>query len=321
MKIKLLMLSCAVLALAGCNSDDSSNSGTPPTNSTALVSFSVSDAPVDDAQEVVVAFDALELIHENGQRYFLNVVGTESSDDYQQIDLLDYQGSDSKLILSDERIAIGNYKELIVHTKSNQSLQWVTANGHHDLKVPSNKLKLGGFEVTAETVQSFTIEFDLRKSLVLRGNNSNNNGYILKPHGVKIVDNGSASSLWGNVDPALFSQGDACSTDGGNFVYLYQGHNHTEGSLVDNIDIDDQDYNNDFELPEGHVEPYASVGVELNGDYYFGFIPAGDYTVAFTCSAYIDDPIQYDQILIANPSEQVAEISLPPTQEYEHNFQ
>ena len=318
MKAKLLVASSTLLLLAGCNNSDS-NSGSEPSQ-TALVSFSVSDAPVDDATEVVVAFDALELIHENGQRYSLNVVDTDDSQDYQQIDLLEYQGSDSRLILSDERIAIGNYRELIVHTKSNKDLNWVTANGQHELKVPSNKLKLGGFEVTSETVQSFTIEFDLRKSLVLRGNENNNNGYNLKPHGVKIVDNGSATSLWGNVDPALFSQGDACSVDGGNFVYLYQGHNHGEGTLVDNIDVSDQDYNDDFELPLGYVEPYASVGVKENGDYYFGFIPSGDYTVAFTCSAYIDDPIQYDQIKIANPSEQVAEITLEPTKEYEHNF-
>ncbi|MDR9828578.1 DUF4382 domain-containing protein [Vibrio sp. FNV 38] len=319
MKTKLLAVSTTFLALVGCNGSGGDTPAAP--NKTALVSFSVSDAPVDDATEVVVAFDALELIHENGERYYLDVVDA-NDDGVQQIDLLDYQGSDSRLILSDERMAIGQYRELIVHTKSKPGdMQWVMANGQHELKVPSDKLRLGGFEVTEETVQSFTIEFDLRKALVLRGNNSNNNGYNLKPHGVSIVDNGSATSLWGQVDSALFSEGDACSTDGGNFVYLYQGHNHAEGTLVDNIDINDIDYNDDFELPEGYVEPYASVGVEENGDYYFGFIPSGDYTVAFTCSAYIDDPIQYDQIKIANPSEQVAEITLEPTQEYEHNFQ
>jgi hypothetical protein len=316
MKKKMLMISTAFMVLTGCNSSDTDSSG----NETALVSFSVSDAPVDGATEVVVAFDALELIHENGQRYFLNVVDTNESQDYQQVDLLEYQGSDSRLILSDERIAIGNYRELIIHTEPNNALNWVTDNGQHDLKVPSNKLKLGGFEVTAETVQSYTIEFDLRKSLVLRGNENSNSGYNLKPHGVKIVDNGSATSVWGNVDPALFNEGDACDAGSGNFVYLFEGHGHEEGTLVDNLDVNDQDYNDDFELPINYIEPYASVGVEESGDYYFGFIPSGNYTLAFTCSAYIDDPIQYDQIKIANPSEQVAEVTLESTKEYEHNF-
>ncbi|MDG3085497.1 DUF4382 domain-containing protein [Vibrio hannami] len=313
MKLKWLALGTFLMTLLGCNSSDGSDN-------TALVSFSVSDAPVEDTTEVVVAFDALELIHENGHRYFLNVVDTNEHSDYQQIDLLEHQGSNSKLILSDERIAKGHYKNLIIHIKPNADLNWVMANGQHDLKVPSNKLQLGSFEVTEETVQSFTIEFDLRQSLVLRGNNTNNSGYNLKPQGVKIVDNGSATSIWGNVEPALFSEGEACSDDGGNVVYLYQGHDHNAAALVDNIDTLDDDYLNNSELPEGFVVPYASVSVMENGDYYFGFIPSGNYTIAFTCSAYVDDPIQYDQIKIANPNEQSAEITTLPIQEYQHNF-
>ncbi|MCQ1061378.1 DUF4382 domain-containing protein [Photobacterium sp. ZSDE20] len=303
------------LAITGCGSDSTEQ------QKTALVSFSVSDAPVDDASEVVVAFDALELKHQNGESFYLNVVDTDETKDYQQVDLLDYRGTDARLILSDQRIPLGEYKELIVHTKAG-SLNWVTNNGMHDLKIPSNKLRLGGFEVTTETVQAFTIEFDLRKSLVLRGNAGNNNGYNLKPHGVTIVDNSAAASIKGSVDPALFSSGEACSEDGGNFVYLYEGH-HSNGiaTLVDNIDVDDQDYNDDLELPTNYVSPYASTGIYPDGSYAFGFVPSGEYTIAFTCSAYIDDPIQYDQILIANPSEQIADIVLSPTQEYIHNFE
>ncbi|MDG3085033.1 DUF4382 domain-containing protein [Vibrio hannami] len=313
MKTQLATISSAVLLLAGCNSGSDNNK-------TASVSFYVSDAPVEEAEEVVVAFDALELIHESGQRYQLNVVDTDESQDYQQIDLLEYQGSDSKLILSDEPILTGTYRELIVHIKPESYLNWVTNNGVHDLKVPSNKLKLGGFEVTTDSVQSFTIEFDLRKSLVLRGNDWNNNGYNLKPHGVKIVDNRSAASLRGNIEPSLFYQGSSCSEDGGNVVYLYQGHGHNGNTLIDNFDPTDADYDDNIELPENYVEPYASVEAEENGDYQFGFIPAGNYTVAFTCSAYEDDPVQYDQIEIANPSDQVSEVILEPTKEHNLDF-
>ncbi len=313
-----LAISILSLAMLGCHSDSTDSAAQPQT---ALVSFSISDAPVDDASEVVVAFDALELQHKNGERYYLNVVDTDETKDYQQINLLDYQGTDAKLILSDQRIPLGEYKELIVHTKSG-NLNWVDNNGIHDLKIPSNKLRLGGFEVTTETVQSFTIEFDLRRSLVLRGNAGNNNGYNLKPHGVNIVDNSAAASIKGWVDPGLFNAGDACSADGGNFIYLYEGHHRDSSTtLVDNIHVDDQDYNDDFPLPTNYVAPYASTGIYPDGAYAFGFIPSGNYTIAFTCSAYIDDPVQYDQILIANPSEQLADIVLSPTQEYIHNFE
>ncbi|WP_413110501.1 DUF4382 domain-containing protein [Thaumasiovibrio sp. DFM-14] len=302
--------------LAACGGSDD------PTMATAQVSFSVSDAPVDSATEVVVAFDALELRHEDGQRFFISVDENVAGDDYQQIDLLKYPGSEEALILTDQRLPIGTYKELIIHTKAQQDLNWVLTEdeGEFDLKIPSNKLKLGGFEVTTETVQSFTIEFDLRQSLVLRGNNGNNNGYNLKPHGVKIVDNSAAASLKGHVDVNLLGAGDGCLAETGNFVYLYAGHGHQDSVLIDNIDITDPDYRDEIELPLDYVAPYASTGVMDDGNYFFGFIPAGDYTVAFTCSATVDNPIQYDEIIIANPSEQVAEIELLATQEKVFDF-
>ncbi|PMH40861.1 hypothetical protein BCU68_15945 [Vibrio sp. 10N.286.49.B3] len=311
-KCSIYLLPFILIGCGGSGSDDAEDK-------TARVSFSVSDAPVDDADEVVIAFDAIELKHQNGKSYQISVVDTDEEKDYQQVDLLEYQGTDAKLIASDEEIAVGTYKEMILHIKAG-NLNWVEANGTHDLKIPSNKLQLGGFEVTDESVQSFTIEFDLRKGLVLRGNSGNNNGYILKPHGVSIIDNGSAASLKGNVDLPLFTSGEGCETGLGNFVYLYQGHNHSDSVLLDNVDFDDEEYNDAVALPEFYVTPYASTEVAENGDYAFGYLPSGDYTVAFSCSAENDDPVQYDQLVIANPAEQVTEIVLPSTKEVIHDF-
>ncbi|MGF1701360.1 DUF4382 domain-containing protein [Photobacterium makurazakiensis] len=311
----LSVLATAVL-LSACGGS-SSDENTPQT---AKVSFSVSDAPVDSASEVVVAFDKIELKHENGKSYIIDVDTDDQGNDYQQIDLLDYQGTDAALIITEEEIPVGSYKEMIIHTKSG-NMNWVEDNGTHNLKIPSNKLKLGGFEVDTETVQSFTIEFDLRKSLVLRGNGNNNNGYNLKPHGITIIDNSAAASLWGNVDPALFSAGIDCDANSGNFVYLYEDHGHDGEPLIDNVDIHDPDYDQDTVLPENAVFPYASVSVDDNGDYAFGYIPAGNYTVAFTCNAVLDNPIQYDgEIQIANPENQRFEIILDKMQEKIFNF-
>ena len=219
---KTLPVLAVATLLSACGSDSSSNDSTEY----AKVSFSVSDAPVDSMSEVVVAFDKLELKHENGNTYIIDVDTDDDGNDYQQIDLLDYQGTDEALIITEHTLPAGVYKQMIVHTKPG-NMNWVKddeTSGEYDLKIPSNKLKLGGFEVIPEddnTVQSFTIEFDLRQSLVLRGNSNNNNGYNLKPHGVKIVDNSQAASLWGNVDFDLFDAGLNCDYDTGNFVYLY----------------------------------------------------------------------------------------------------
>lgn len=314
MHFKTTILSTVVMALVGCNGSDSAPK-------TTKVSFQVSDAPVEDASEVMVAFDAIELIHQNGTRYFLDVVDTDQSNTYQQVDLLSYQGTDARMILSDEEIEVGRYKELIVHTKSGAAYNWVTANGQHNLKVPSNKLRLGSFETTEQAVQAFTIEFDLRRALVMRGNTSSNNGYNLKPHGVTIVDNSSAASLKGQVDPSLFTAGEGCDLEGGNIVYLYQGHGYQTEQLIDSIDVNDEDYVDGGQLPEEYVSPFAAASVADTGAYEFGYLPPGDYTVAFTCNGYDDDPVNYDpDIVISNPSEQIAELTLPATSEWIHDF-
>lgn len=307
-----MILSALAVALTGCNGSESEQPAM------TKVSFSVSDAPVDSASNVVVAFDALELVHENGTRYYLDVVDSEQNEGYQQVDLLAFQGSDAKMILSDQEIAVGKYKELIMHTRSGLPLSWVSDvnSGDFELKVPSNKLKLGGFETSEQAVQAFTIEFDLRRALVERSIGSNK-GYNLKPHGVTIVDNSAAASLKGQVDVALFSAGDSCDANSGNFVYLYRGHGHSNDSLIDNVDVE----YNEVQLPENYVEPYASTDVDDNGQYAFSYLPAGDYTAAFTCNAVADDPEQYNpEIIIANPADQAIEVTLPATQEVTLDF-
>lgn len=316
---KTLPVLAVATLLSACGSDSSGDS-----TQYAKVSFSVSDAPVDSMSEVVVAFDKLELKHENGNTYIINVDTDDEGNEYQQIDLLDYQGTDAALIITEHTLPAGVYKEMIVHTKPGD-MNWVRddeTSGEYDLKIPSNKLKLGGFEVIPEddnTVQGFTIEFDLRQSLVERGN-AGKNGYNLKPHGVKIVDNRQAASLWGTVDLALFDAGEGCDYGSGNFVYLYPEHGLDNYLLVDNYDPFDGDFNGNYP-PESSISPYASADVDQDGDYAFGYIPAGDYTVAFTCNAVDDDPIQYDsEIKIANPENQRHEITLDKMQEKIFNF-
>ena len=44
--------------------------------------------------------------------------------------------------------------------------------------------------------------------------------------------------------------------------------------------------------------------------YALGFIAAGNYTLAFSCDAAGDDPVNYDGIVIPLPVEQVYEIEL-----------
>ncbi len=298
----ILLLAAPAILLSGCGDDSSSTQ-------TANVSFAVSDAPVDEASSVTIGFTQIELVKSNGESITLDVEPSTESNDYEQIDLLDYQGQDSALLVTQQPIPVGTYKNLILHISNEANVNFVVDNeGTQELKQPSNKLKLGSFEVTADATQQFTIEFDLRQSLVMRGNNGSTNGYILKPHGVTIMNNSEAASLAGVVDPTWFDDTN-CSESVGNFVYLYQG-DAGDKTLVDLIDEIDSEFNTGDALPASYIAPYASAGVNEQGQYEFGYLPSGNYTLAFSCNVTSDDPIQYDALSIPSPANLVSPVTL-----------
>ncbi|GLT13129.1 DUF4382 domain-containing protein [Vibrio algivorus] len=302
MKYLAAVAAASALILSGCGGSDSSDNST---QKTANVSFAISDAPVDDAQSVTIAFTQVELIRQNGERIMLDVEPESPGVDYQQLDLLDYQGADSELIITEKPIPVGEYKNLILHISSESNVNFVVDNnGTQPLKQPSNKLQLGGFTVTEDATQAFTIEFDLRKSLVLRGNSNNNNGYILKPHGVSIIDNESAATLNG----AITTITDTCLATEDNFVYLYQGSGLDSAKLGDLYDEGDEEFSST--VPEGTIAPYATTKLDDAGTYEFGFLPSGDYTLALYCAGEEDNSIQFDGLTIPQPTGQVKETTL-----------
>ncbi|ELV8620431.1 DUF4382 domain-containing protein [Vibrio vulnificus] len=302
--IKLSALASIVSAftLLGCGGGDGEQ--------TASVSFYVSDAPVDKASSVSISFSMVELVDDEGNSFFLDVIPSTGLD-YQTVDLMEYQGENSQLIVSTQPVPVGSYKELILHVTNENGVNYVIdENGQQPLKQPSNKLKLGSFDVTSEAVQLYTIEFDLRQSLVMRGNLGSNNGYILKPHGVSIVSNASAVSISGNVDDNLLTGDESCTADSQTFIYLYEGEGHDSANLIDLVDEDDPEFDSQNPVPENAVKPIASAGLDENNNYAFGFLNAGTYTVAFSCNAGDDNPIQYDGTAIPLPTGQVGTTTL-----------
>lgn len=300
-----LLLAVPALLLFGCGGDDSGST------QTSNVSFSVSDAPVDEASSVTIGFTQIELVKDDGSSIFLDVEPSNPSDDYQQIDLLDYQGQLSAPLVSDQAVPVGTYKNLILHISSESDVNFVVDSlGTQQLKQPSNKLKLGSFEVTGEPEQQFTIEFDLRKSLVERGNDSTKNGYILKPHGVSILSTDLSASLTVSVDTYLFSTDENCpSTAESAFVYLYEG-SVVDGNLIDLVDDTDTAFDDTNPVPEDAVVPFASTSVNNDGTYTFGYLPSGEYTVAFTCDGTDDNSIDYDGLTIPQPAGLVSTVTL-----------
>jgi hypothetical protein len=151
----------------------------------------------------------------------------------------------------------------------------INDGGSHPLTTPSARgVQTSGFTVPAGGEVSFTIDFDVRKSLV---NPVGKDGYRLKPV-LRLVDNSEVGTIEGTVSGTLISQkcSDATTPQSPGNVYVHE-----------DISAEPDDIGSEN-------EPLVVVPVKENGDYTYtaAFIPAGDYTVSYTCG---DDLVEDDQ--------------------------
>ncbi len=262
------------LLLSGCGSSgDGSSSGT--------VNIGVTDAPLDNASAVVITFVGVEMKRDGGAPITLNLNSP------QQIDLLNLQGSDFAFLVENRNVQAGDYQwlRLKVLTSQNSSddsyIQQQGDDRKYPLYIPSGDetgLKLNqGFTVPQGGQIDLTVDIDLRKSIVAPQNNSNS--YRLKPS-LRLVQNNQAGHIQGSVDTTLLTNNPQCAAA----VYLYAGHNITA-----------DDYGN------GQLEPLSSALISYDQQrseyrYQLGYIPAGNYTLAFTCQAGLDEVDTDDEI-------------------------
>jgi hypothetical protein len=263
----LSAISFSAFVLAGCNSE-SAGYGT--------LSLDITDAPVDSAQEVNVVFNGIEIQGANGAR-------TEILYDAPRtLNLLDYQGGATASLLHNETLAAGDYewiRLLVDASREAGGSNIVMDNGaEHDLYVPSGSqtgLKLvSGFTVPVNESVAFTIDFDLRKSIVVTG--QQNPTYMLKP-ALRLVDNSQVGSITGSVSSTTVSSLGSCET--GAAVYVYEGADATPG-----------DVGGDGTEPVVTAMVDTQVTNVTSYDYTVAFLTEGDYTVAFTCNADQDEP-------------------------------
>jgi len=263
-------LAPALLALGSC-SDDGAGFG--------RLTLGITDAPVDDATAVVVQFTGVEVKPADGRaRSF-------AFDAPRQIDLLALSGTDSELLLDGVLVPAGRYNWVRLAVDANEdgvadSYIDLEDGSRHELEVPSGDetgLKLiTGFVVPAGGAASFTLDFDLRKSV--HQPMDAGDSYKLRPT-LRIVDNARVGAIAGTVDAALVGEG--CTPA----VYVFTGG----GVTPDDVD-------------GAEPEPVSSAVPELNVttghyDYTVGFLGEGAYTVSFTCDAGADDPAADDTLV------------------------
>lgn len=277
----------AVLAggmLAACSNDNPQGS----------ISIGVTDAPVDNADAVVVTFTAVELLSEDG-----TVRESLTLDAPQSIDLLALQGSNSVFLVEGATVAPGEYDEvrLLVDAPdpSCQALSapfasYITIDGtDYPLVVPSGAssgLKVKGpITVAAGGSAAYVVDFDLRKSIAERGNTG---CYNLRPV-LRITDVAEVGTLSGTVSGALLAEAHCTAdpvTGEGAAVYVYDGADATPAD-VDGIEPDP--------LTSARLTPKDDGSGDFS--YEVGFLLAGSYTASFTCQAGDDDPEASDELV------------------------
>ncbi|MCC2618307.1 DUF4382 domain-containing protein [Aestuariibacter halophilus] len=305
-----LAVVCASLLTACGGSSSSDTDPTPtPTPQAAVMSLAVSDAPVEDVHEVVVCFTAIELksdsvdnvdiiIGESETAEPTNTLCVDDNDDLipntKGIDLLSVTGVDAEPLFTDLELPAGTYNQLrLVMGDGSYATLDLDQDGVADdsdadgvadkvpLRVPSNELKLDGFTLAQGQVFNATVEFDLRKAMT---NPVGQDGYILKPRGVRLVDNAEIGHIEGTVSEALLLNSECPVmpqdlTTAVASVYAYAGTGHELTDLADNGGSE-------------AVESLTSSAVLYDGatsyDFTLSYLPAGDYTLALTCDEDAD---------------------------------
>lgn len=265
--VRLMLMAAAAVVLTGCGNrsdsdDDSRRFG--------KLGIGVTDGPVDEAERVQIRFNGLEIKPAEGEPQ--TILFSTPKD----IDLLALQGVNAAPLISDEEVLAGEYQWLrlmVAAEFDNVMDSYIEINGmQFELQVPSGSetgLKLNtGFVVPQGGAANYTIDFDLRKSLV---EPTGQPGYFLKPV-LRMVNNVDVGTLVGNIDPVLVAL--ACEGTALGAVYVYAG-----------ADVVPDDVGSSTEpLTSGMVTEVAADGFV----YEIGFLAAGTYTVAYTCDALLD---------------------------------
>lgn len=274
----------AALGLAACSGGDGSG-GT----ATGHLRLSVTDAPpVDIAEELWVQFRAVEFKPE-GDAPITHVLTAPD-----RINLLPLQEGRAAVLVGDVELPAGRYEwiRLIVDNEPNERDSSIMIDGNEcELRVPSGSesgLKMiRGFTLPAGGTLALTVDFDLRKSILAPPGQQGSGvdctqGYLMKPV-LRLVQDSDVGAIAGTVDPSLFTAEDCAR-----LVYVFADGSNAAGSTVPD------DYGNTGPNPL----QMAKVD-EVTGAYRASFLPAGNYTLAFTCSP--DDMESDDDALEFSP--------------------
>jgi hypothetical protein len=296
-----LVVAFSTVLLAGCGGGGSGSDTTR--QKTGTLKLSMTDAPVDSAQEVWVQFRAVEFKPAGADPVMVALKDASGAAAPQRINLLPLQGGRTSVLLDGVQLPAGSYEwlRLLVDNEPNVRDSYIVVNGNEcELRIPSGSesgLKLiRGFTLPADGSLALTADFDLRKSIRQppgqQGMGVNcTQAYLMKPV-LRLVQDSEAGAITGTVNPTLFAD-PACTR----MVYAFSDGTSAPGSTVPD------DFDGVAPDPVQMVKADASTG-----DYRISFLPAGNYTVAFTCGE--DDMEANDTLTFSAPKGAVVQANL-----------
>lgn len=301
---RAVALTIAAAALAACGGGDGSSQ-----ERTGRLNLGITDAPVDEAEAVVVQFTGVELKPKGGQAFSIDFATPKT------LDVLGLQGTDRALLLDGEQIEAGEYQWMRLKVQADPNVagdSYITIGGAQcELRIPSGDetgLKLiRDFTVGVGTTTDFTIDFDLRKSVVQPPGQQTQlatcegQAFLLKPV-LRVVDNLEVGTITGTVSPTLVAE--SCPANEYGNVYLFGPYTDTV-PVLDDFDLDEPGDANDA----SDTGPLTAAMVADDGTYTIGFVPAGQYLAAYTCDADrsdvdaddADDPTGDDEVVTFSP--------------------
>jgi len=257
------------------------------------IEVSVTDAPVDSADAVVIRFTEARL-HGAGGDTTIPIKDPANPDPTatgRSIDLMQLQGG-MWTGLFDDIVVAGQYSWIRLTLDLTQS--YIQINGQQFplrcTNCENSDFKLNrSFGVPRDGTLALMIDFDLRKSITDPSNPQDE--YILRPT-LRVVETALSGAIAGVIDPALIA-------DLGGFtgcsVYAFDGAN----AQLDDVFIP---MNNQVPTDQNNPVSSAQVVYENNAYHYMlAYLPEGDYTVALTCDAEIDKADHDDNLMFADP--------------------
>lgn len=290
--LRLGLALAAAGALAAC--------GGGSTASTSTLNLGITDAPLDNAMDVVISFTGVEVKPVNGAPIDFNFTAA------QQLHMLTLTGGQTATFLNGKTVPAGQYEwvRLMIDPTVGSSYLMDSTGGQHNLIIPSGAesgLKLiQGFTMPVGGVANFTVDFVLSKSIIMPPGQSPD--YMLKPV-LRLVDNAQVGTIAGTFQSATLTAQNNCGTHPP-VVYVYPGAPAADFT-PDDIYVPANGATDAAPVPPAatEVEPLVTQTATLNSSNQYAFsIPfllAGDYAVAFTCDP--DDPAADESATMPSP--------------------